>query len=498
MVRAKLTPFVAAAQSALIVLFQASLYSDFVQPPSARLYWQFAVVVASAVAGLVFQLVREYQRMRDSWQHDPLTGLPSRRLMQAPLSQALAEVPATGALTAVLVLDVDRFKTVNDSLGHGLGDRLLIAVAERLKAAVRKNDIVVRLGGDEFVVIAAGVRHTTEVARLADSVLAAIAQPLLLAGRTLHPTASIGIAMVPADGDDEHSLIRNAGTAMARAKAAGGGGFQFFDASMNARAIERLDLEGKLRQALAEKQFELYYQPKVGLQDDTHPQVEALIRWRHPALGLVSPTIFIPLAEESGLILAIGEWVLREACGQIGRWWRAGLKPPVVAVNLSARQFQDERLVEKIEAILAETGTPPQLIEIEVTESWVISDPARAIATLQRIRALGMGVALDDFGTGYSSLAHLKRLPISSLKIDQSFVADLGGSRADTAIVQAIVTLARILGLEVVAEGVETAEQAAALKTAGCHIGQGYFFAKPLAEPEASAWLARQAGLAVA
>ncbi len=435
------------------------------------------------------------EQLRHQAFHDPLTGLPNRALLLDRLDHALARTGRRGSQVAVLFLDLDRFKVVNDSLGHQTGDRLLVAVAERLRACLRPEDTPARLGGDEFVVLLEDVRDVRDATRVAERIAECLQGGIALAGHEIHLTASIGIAIAqprpdaaPADlqawrptrADD---LLRDADLAMYRAKARGKARYEVFDASMNARALERLRLEADLRRALELGQLQVHYQPQVDLATGRMAGVEALARWQHPRRGMVLPTEFIPLAEETGLILPIGWWMLEEACRQ-GQAWQEqhpGAAPVTMSVNLSGRQFQDPDLPRRIDQILRATRFTPANLLLEITESVVMANGAATLATLRALRALGVRLAIDDFGTGYSSLAYLIRFPIDRIKIDRSFVAGLGRARQYTAVVQTIVLLARNLGAAVVAEGVETGKQSTILQALGCELGQGFHFAEPLA-----------------
>ncbi|MDO8606795.1 MAG: EAL domain-containing protein [Phaeospirillum sp.] len=442
----------------------------------------------------VTELRRKDEQIRYQAYHDALTGLPNRALLDDRLEHAIDVARRHSAQVAVLFLDLDRFKVVNDSLGHQEGDKLLQNTALRILDSVRKSDTVGRLGGDEFIVILGDFEDTTEVAQVADKILAAIGAPFELAGRILHSSASIGIAVFPQDGDDGPALMKNADIAMYQSKAAGRGTFRFFDPSMNRHALQRLEMEASLRRAIEDSEFLLFYQPKIHVPTGTLNGAEALIRWRQPGGELVSPADFIPVAEETGLIIPIGYWVLEETCRQIRAWREAGYPDITVSVNLSLRQFRDASLVERIEAILTKFGIPGEAIEAELTESAVMEDPVTAIVTLQRLQALGIKISVDDFGTGYSSLAYLKRLPISTIKIDRSFIADLGIDAEDAAIVQTIVGLARTLRLDVVAEGVETEAQLAFLAELGCDVVQGFYYSQPKPADEFAPWLASKSG----
>ena len=420
--------------------------------------------------------------------HDPLTGLPNRLMLLNRLDYALDIACRNQGQMAVLLLDIDRFKVINDSLGHDVGDRLLVAVAQRLSNTLRRSDIVSRPGGDEFIVALTDFETAVYVAHVAERLLSHVLETLTLDGHPVRVTTSIGISIFPQDGQDARTLLRNADIAMYRAKEEGRNTFRFFDQTMNSRAIERLDLETSLRQAVENQEFVLHFQPKVMLANRVTLGTEALIRWQHPKKGLIAPADFIPLAEETGLILPIGGWVLRAACEQTQRWRRDGFSDLTVAVNLSAHQFQQADLVDQIKAVLDETALPSVALEIELTESTVMANAERAIQTLCDLRDIGIRVSVDDFGTGYSSLSYLKKLPITSLKIDRSFIGDLTHDADDAAIVRTIIALGKVLHLEVIAEGVETAEQALFLTDNGCHIGQGYFFARPLIAQAFTEW----------
>lgn len=421
---------------------------------------------------------------------DALTGLPNRASLEIRLAQVLAMVRRENASIAVLFVDLDHFKRINDSLGHLIGDLLLRNVAQRLKDVVRDSDIVARLGGDEYIVVLTGLDAGLDALAVGTKMLVVLAQPHAIGGRSLCITSSIGIALYPQDGATGAELMKNADAAMYAAKGAGRAQVQFYRAEMNAQAERRLMLENDLRTALAAGELELYYQPKVGAGEGCRLQgFEALLRWRHPRHGFIAPTEFIPVAEESGQIEAIGAWVLDAACRQLAVWEKSGVGPIHVAVNLSACQLRAADVAVTVAATLERHGVAPDRIELEVTESTAMSDPERAIERLQALRALGVSLAIDDFGTGYSSLAYLKRLPVQTLKIDKSFVMDIGVDANDTAIVAATLALARSLGLAVVAEGVETVEQKAFLVAHGCSVLQGYLFGKPAPADAWTGWL---------
>lgn len=416
--------------------------------------------------------------------HDALTGLPNRQLLLDRLQNAITLAHRNGEMVCLLFLDLDNFKWVNDSLGHASGDQLLKSVAARLKETVRASDTVARLGGDEFVVLLTETDSNIEIAHIASKIIEAVARPLDLSGHDFHVTTSMGIGLYPNDGDDAATLLKHADTAMYAAKATGKNQFRYFDTEMNRHALERVELEQDLRQAVKRGEFELHYQPKFCLSTRTVIAAEALIRWRHPQRGLLSPDKFIPLAEETALIIEIGEWVIRSACQQVVSWRAQGIDMQRVAVNLSAIQLESDSFVSMVEDILKETGVPIKAIEFELTESMVLRNPDRSLVTLNRLHELGIHLALDDFGTGYSSLSYLKRLPVDTLKIDRSFVEGVPDDSNDSQIVRMICALAKSVLLEVVAEGIETEAQRDFLTELGCDFLQGYLISKPLPAKE--------------
>jgi diguanylate cyclase (GGDEF)-like protein len=414
--------------------------------------------------------------------YDALTGLPNRNLLNDRLRQAVYAQRSPRNL-AVVFMDLDHFKFVNDSLGHSTGDKLLKAMGERLRAALREGDTVGRVGGDEFVLILNDQSNEEVIFRAMQRIASKVGEPITIDGKELYVSCSAGISMYPQDGPDVDTLLKNADAAMYRAKEHGRNNFQFYTAEMNERVNERLALENALRRALERQEFILHYQQKVDIKTGAIVGAEALVRWMHPEWGLVRPARFIPLAEETGLIVQLGEWVLREACRQTREWLDGGLKPGVVSVNLSARQFRQEGLVRMVSRILEETKLEPAHLEMELTESMVMHNVEAAIATLQGLKSLGVALSVDDFGTGYSSLSYLKDLPIDALKIDRSFVRDIGAGAEveDGVIAQAIISLGHSLHLKVVAEGVETDQQVRFLKRHGCDELQGFFYGEPVA-----------------
>jgi diguanylate cyclase (GGDEF)-like protein len=425
--------------------------------------------------------------------HDPLTELPNRVLARDRVEQAIAAAHRDGEVAALIYLDLDHFKTVNDSLGHAAGDRLLRAVAQRLRATLRETDTISRQGGDEFLLVINGLAGSAAVKPVVEKLMAALARPVDLDGQEIATTASIGIAQYPDDGADFDTLLQKADTALYRAKDAGRNAYRFFDERMNAEVTGRLRLRNGLRQALERGEFVLHYQPQVDLASGRVAGVEALLRWNRSGEGLVLPGRFIAQAEESGLIVPIGDWVLGEACRQAMAWRRDGLPPVAVAVNLSGAQFARGEVEEVVERALAASGLPPDGLELELTESILLSNTEQVLAVVRRLKSLGVRLSIDDFGTGYSSLSYLKRFAVDKLKIDRSFVADLLTDADDGAIVRAIVQMAQGLELATIAEGVEDAAVARRLAELGCREAQGYWFARPLPADECAAFLRQRA-----
>jgi diguanylate cyclase (GGDEF)-like protein/PAS domain S-box-containing protein len=447
-------------------------------------YWAEEFGFLRTAASLLctgLQRIDSERRLAFLAQFDPVTGLANRTLLADRFSQMIVQARRRGTPLGVLFIDLDDFKLVNDRLGHSAGDVLLAETARRVQAAVRSGDTVARISGDEFAVVLADLARPDDAAVVAQKILDRLAEPVALGGEQSFVTASIGIAAFPGDGDDVETLLGAADAAMYRAKQSGRNAYQFFTAEITQRTRARAQLAFELRRALERGEFALAYQPKFDLASGKACGAEALLRWEHPERGVVSPTQFIPVLEDTGLIVQVGEWVIRRACEDLKLWIGSGLQPMPVAVNLSARQFRQKDLDARIRALVGAAGVDPALIELEITESQLMEDPEHAIRTMRALREGGMRIAIDDFGTGYSSLAYLTRFPVKSLKIDRSFVADVFSDHADAAIVRTIIEMAHTLGFTVVAEGVETDRQAAFLRQFGCEQAQGFLFARPMA-----------------
>ena len=419
-------------------------------------------------------------RMSHLAQHDSLTDLPNRLLLNDRLTRAIASARRNGNRLAVLFVDLDRFKDINDSLGHAIGDKLLQSVAERLVARVRNSDTVSRPGGDEFVVLLSELEHPEDAAVCAKKMLTALTAPHRIAQHDVHVTVSIGVSTYPEDGQDAETLVKSADTAMYQAKENGRNNYEFFRQDMNIRAVERQSLEGSLSRALERHEFVLHYQPKINLEKGAITGAEALIRWLHLDRGLIPPAQFVPIAEDTGLLLPIGQWVLHEACRQARAWLDAGLRPVPVAVNISAVEFRDKGFLEGVRAILKDTRLEPRYLELELTESVLMQHAESTASVLQALKAMGVQLAVDDFGTGYSSLSYLRRFPIDTLKVDRSFVRQITADADDAIIASAVISMGKSLKLRVVAEGVETREQLAFLQDQRCDEGQGYYFSRPV------------------
>ncbi|QBE61618.1 bifunctional diguanylate cyclase/phosphodiesterase [Pseudoduganella lutea] len=477
-------------------VYQEEWHNDMPEFKAEWMHWQVVGVEGGVVAILrdITESKRDAERIFHMAHHDALTGLPNRSLIGDRLEQSILLAERESQQVMVAFVDLDSFKLVNDTLGHTAGDELLKTVAGRMVDCVRKSDTVGRFGGDEFVlVLPQGDAGDADRAALLEKILAAVVRPVLLDGQEVQVSCSIGAAVYPHDGRDRDTLMMNADAAMYRAKELGKNNCQFYAQEMNASLEEKLALMEGLRRAVDDKQLRLLYQPKVDLASGQVFGVEALIRWQHPERGMVRPDLFIPLAEESGMIVAIGEWVLREACRQARDWQDAGLPPISMSVNVSPRQFDDRRLVARVAAALAEAGLEPGWLELEVTESLIMRDVQQAVDKMRELEGMGIALSIDDFGTGYSSLAALKSFPISRLKIDKSFVRDLAHSADDQAIARAIISLSHQLQMRVIAEGVETEQQRAFLTQYGCDEMQGYLFSKPVPPEDIGAMLARSA-----
>ncbi len=489
------------SKEVLIVGFSDALFVDVI-----------IVAVIIIFVSHITSLKQELKSRREMEKHfrilahyDSLTNLPNRALFRTLLKAALRYAERYGASMAVMFIDLDHFKRINDTLGHVAGDQLLQEVTDRLLKTVRNfdyiarsdenevTDVVSRLGGDEFILLLHNLAHVQDAGKVALRILKDISAPFNMGGHEIFITASVGIALYPSDGVDGDELIKNADIAMYHAKAAGKNHYQYYSSSMNAKALEYLTLENQLHKALERQEFLLYYQPKKSLADGSINGMEALLRWTRDDGTVISPSQFITLAEENGLILPIGEWVLRTACRQNKAWQKAGYRPVAVSVNLSSRQFDQKNLIEVVTGALNDAGLDPQYLELEITESAIMKDPEEAISTLLKLKKLGISISVDDFGTGYSSLNYLRRLPLDSLKIDRSFVMNIETSTDDAAIVEAIIALARNLKLKVVAEGVETEKQSAHLRERGCNEIQGFLLSQPLPAEEVPRLLTRSA-----
>jgi len=450
-------------------------------------YWADELGFLRTAASLLstgLQRIDSERRLAYLAQFDPLTGLANRTLFADRFSQMIVQAKRRGAPLGVLFIDLDDFKLVNDRLGHAAGDALLCQVALRLQAAVRTGDTVARISGDEFAIVLADLARPDDAAVVAQKILERLAEPVALDGEPTFVTASIGIASFPTDGDYVDALLGAADAAMYRAKQSGRNAYQFFTSEITQRTRARAQVAFELRRALERDEFELVYQPKFILASGKACGAEALLRWRHPERGVVSPAEFIPVLEDTGLIVQVGEWAIRRACEDLKGWLASGAQPMPIAVNLSARQFRQKDLDARIRALVAAAGVDPSLIELEITESQLMQDPEHAIRVMRQLRESGIRIAIDDFGTGYSSLSYLTRFPVKSLKIDRSFVADVFSDHADAAIVRTIIEMAHHLGFTVVAEGVETDRQAAFLRQFGCEQAQGFLFARPMPAAE--------------
>ena len=461
------------------------------------------MVVALALAGIAllfhFLIQRKTSELNDKARrlehlanHDPLTSLPNRKLFFDRLRQSLKRAEREETLIAVLYLDLDQFKQINDSFGHAIGDEVLKEIAQRLKKVIRDEDTIARLGGDEFAVVMESLKEAEGTMHCVQRLNAAFKEPVIVGEAQFVLSASIGISLYPQNGTDAHTLLRNADTAMLKAKEAGRGTFQFYVEEMTRYAVERARMEADLREAVEQGKLELHYQPQICLRDGHVVGFESLLRWHHPELGGLAPDQFIALAEDSGLILPLGEWVLRTACRQMSQWHSEGKTPGVVAVNISACQLGDYSLLDVVRTVLRETGCRPEWLELELTESSVMARTQQAVSVMNELRELGVQLAVDDFGTGYSSLAYLRQLPIAKLKIDSSFIKDVSQNEDDAAIVRAVIALGKTLNLQVIAEGVETQEQEELLRAEGCDVVQGYYYGRAMPAAEAGEFLRQE------
>jgi diguanylate cyclase (GGDEF)-like protein len=461
------------------VLGTFAMYSGEVREPGAaetRL-----TEMTTRIAAIAIERKRAADQISFLAHHDALTGLPNRSLLKDRLTQAMLQTQRHNPWVSVVFVDLDNFKTVNDSLGHTAGDALLKVLADRMVECVKATDTVVRLGGDEFVILLVDQAENADaISATLDKIRAAIAEPVPIEGQAFHVTCSMGVATFPNDGSDAETLLMNADAAMYKAKEAGRDSFQFYTAEMNTRVHETLALQEAMRNGIARSEFYLLYQPQIDLQSGRVFAVEALVRWNHPTLGVISPSQFIPLAEETGLIVPLGDWVLHEACRQNKAWQDAGLPPVNVCVNVSVRQFHEKTWITRVTRALSESGMEAKYLELELTESLLMRNVDQAIATMKELQALGIHFAIDDFGTGYSSLSALKNLPVARLKIDQSFVRHLADDENDRGIAAAVISLGQRLNMRVIAEGVETDEQLAFLRDSHCDEIQGYHFSKPI------------------
>jgi diguanylate cyclase (GGDEF)-like protein/PAS domain S-box-containing protein len=428
------------------------------------------------------------QKLRYLAQRDPLTGLPNRALYQERLSEALDEAKKKNTKVAIIFIDLDNFKTINDTMGHPVGDVVLQKVADRLTSNTNAQDTVARLSGDEFTVILRDINSDT-AARVASRLLDALSRPMLISNKEVHTSGSIGVSIYPENGSTISELMQNVDTAAYHAKKNGRNSYQFYTENLSTQAIRRLAIENGLRHAIEKKELSLHYQPKVNLKDKNLIGAEALLRWNNPELGNISPVEFIPIAEETGLIIPIGEWVLNEACTQTKKWLDEGLNPGCISVNLSGRQFQKKGLLDMILTALTQSGLPPKHLELELTESALVKHINEAVSILQKLDHIGIKTSIDDFGTGYSSLSYLKKFPISTLKIDRSFVKDLPQDQEDMSITRAIISLGKSLDLKIIAEGIEDQDQCDLLTELNCDYGQGYLFGKPMPQAEFTALL---------
>lgn len=452
---------------------------DYIAKPFDSRELRARLRAGERVLNLESELINARETLRKQATHDPLTGLPNRLLFSDRLKNKLEDSKRHNKQLAVLFLDLDHFKVVNDTLGHNVGDMLLMVVGERLKECLGDNTTFARMGGDEFTILSE-IDSPEEASGIAEGILRSLSEAVFVDNREFFVSCSIGISVFPSDGEDVETLVKNADTAMYRAKEKGRNNYQFYVQALNSAAFQRIAMEVSLRKSLERQELALYYQPRVDLKTGMMLGAEALVRWRHPELGIISPSEFIPLAEETGLIIPIGEWVIHEACRNNKAWQDAGLPKVEIAVNAAARQLQDANLTQVLRHALSLTGLDPQYLSIEITESTLMHSPDFAAQTLSELKDLGIHISLDDFGTGYSSLSYLKRFPLDAVKIDQSFVRDITTDPDDAAIAGAVVAMAHSLKLKAVAEGVETLDQLEFLRSLGCDEMQGFFISRPV------------------
>jgi len=504
--RVTLTRAIPTQNQVLAVLFQldaetqqvalAASHKAYEAQRVAR-FWMYLLCGAALVVGVIVAAVVLRYTTRISLErehlaiHDALTSLPNRRLLLEHLEQALAHARRHKTMIGILFIDLDNFKRVNDTLGHAVGDQLICRVAQRLRSAVRNNDLVARLGGDEFVVVMSDVQAASQIFHVVDKILAIMVAPYQIADRELFNSCSIGISVYPTDGASSSDLLKNADTAMYYAKSSGKNRYHLYDAAMNAMAEERLQLDTDLHHALERNEFSFHYQPQINLNSGRTCTVEALIRWNHPAKGLLSPAAFLDMLEDSGEILPVGRTLLGAACTQGARWHAAGFNDLVIAINVSSKEFWNRDLLANVQSALAQSGLPPQSLQLELTESILMGDMDAAAHKILELKALGVSIAIDDFGTGYSSLAHLKRFPLDVLKIDRYFVKDLRHDSVNEALVNSILALCKGLNLDTVAEGVETRSQLDVLQKIGCPVVQGYLISRPVPAASVLALLQR-------
>lgn len=493
--RVTLTRAIPTQNQVLAVLFQLDAETQQVALAASRKayeaqrvarFWMYLLCGAALVVGVIVAAVVLRHTTRISHErehlaiHDALTSLPNRRLLLEHLEQALAHARRHKTMIGILFIDLDNFKRVNDTLGHAVGDQLICRVAQRLRSAVRSNDLVARLGGDEFVVVMSDVQATSQIFHVVDKILAVMVAPYQIAERELFNSCSIGISAYPTDGASSSDLLKNADTAMYYAKSSGKNRYHLYDAAMNAMAEERLQLDTDLHHALERNEFSFHYQPQINLNSGRTCTVEALIRWNHPAKGLLSPAAFLDMLEDTGVILPVGRTLLGAACTQGARWHAAGFSDLVIAINVSSKEFWNRDLLLNVQSALAQSGLPPQSLQLELTEGILMGDMDAAAHKILELKALGVSIAIDDFGTGYSSLAHLKRFPLDVLKIDRYFVKDLRHDSVNEALVNSILALCKGLNLDTVAEGVETRSQLDVLHKIGCPVVQGYLISQPV------------------